>query len=68
MKDIPDNRLLRGRPVSDRILRECAAFTKAHPGFPRLVSISIGKHAEVAVYMRNGIVAFRRQVAAGWVN
>tara|TARA_R110002094_G_scaffold184797_6_gene161541 strand:+ start:1540 stop:2460 length:921 start_codon:yes stop_codon:yes gene_type:complete len=53
MKDIPDNRLLRGRPVSDRILRECNAFTAAHPGMPRLVSISIGEHAEVAVYMRN---------------
>ncbi|MFK7838331.1 MAG: bifunctional 5,10-methylenetetrahydrofolate dehydrogenase/5,10-methenyltetrahydrofolate cyclohydrolase [Sulfitobacter sp.] len=53
MKDFPDNRLLKGRPVSDRILSDCRSFTQANTGMPGLVSISIGDNPEVAVYMRN---------------
>ena len=50
-----DNRLLDGRAVRDRILLEVAQRVRTaaatHP-IGRLVSISIGDHTEVAVYVR----------------
>ena len=50
-----DNRLIDGRAVRDRILESVAA--RVHAGaakhkLGRLVSISIGEHKEVAVYVR----------------
>jgi len=50
-----DNRLLDGRPVRDRILDEVAERVRhasATHRIGRLVSISIGDHKEVAVYVR----------------
>ena len=50
-----DNRLLDGRAIRDRILGEVAERVKqaaaTHP-IGRLVSVSIGEHKEVAVYVR----------------
>lgn len=51
-----DHRLLDGRAVRDRILAEVAAAVdeaKARHPLGRLVSISIGEHPSVAVYIRN---------------
>jgi len=48
--------LLKGAPVRDRILkevRERVAAAKERHALGRLVSISIGEHPEVAVYIRN---------------
>ena len=54
---MPDNRLIDGRAVQQRILDEVRADTEkfADEGHPvgRLVSISIGDVAEVDVYIRN---------------
>ena len=51
-----EHQLLKGAPVRDRILAEVAdrveAAQRKHP-VGRLVSISIGDHPEVAVYIRN---------------
>jgi methylenetetrahydrofolate dehydrogenase (NADP+)/methenyltetrahydrofolate cyclohydrolase len=51
-----EHQLLKGAPVRDRILAEVAdrveAARRKHP-VGRLVSISIGDHPEVAVYIRN---------------
>ena len=51
-----EHQLLKGAPVRDRILAEVAdrveAAKRKHP-VGRLVSISIGDHPEVAVYIRN---------------
>lgn len=51
-----EHQLLKGAPVRDRILAEVAdrveAARRQHP-VGRLVSISIGDHPEVAVYIRN---------------
>ena len=50
-----DNRLLDGRAVRDRILGDVAEqvrqASKTH-AIGRLVSINIGEHKEVAVYVR----------------
>ncbi len=58
-----DNRLLDGRPVRDRILAAVAERVRAdaekHP-IGRLVSISIGEHKEVAVYVRGQVNAARK--------
>lgn len=51
-----DHRLLKGAPVRDRILADVARYvgeTSATHPLGRLVSISIGDHPEVAVYIRN---------------
>ena len=52
---VRDNRLLDGRAVRDRILESVAARVRdasATHSIGRLVSISIGEHKEVAVYVR----------------
>ncbi len=51
-----DHRLLKGAPLRDRIFAEVAArvsAAKQHHSLGRLVSISIGDHPEVSVYIRN---------------
>jgi len=51
-----EHHLLRGAPVRDRILGEVSArvaAAKAKHSIGHLVSISIGDHPEVAVYIRN---------------
>ena len=48
-----DPRLIDGKAVKARILGEVQDYTEAHPGIGRLVSVSIGDTAEVAVYVRN---------------
>ena len=51
-----EHHLLRGAPVRERILKEVAtrvAAAKAKHSIGHLVSISIGDHPEVAVYIRN---------------
>jgi methylenetetrahydrofolate dehydrogenase (NADP+)/methenyltetrahydrofolate cyclohydrolase len=52
---VKDNRLLDGRAVRDRILNDVAERVR-HASVThtigRLVSISIGEHKEVAVYVR----------------
>ena len=58
-----DNRLLYGKAVRDRILDEVAerlgrAGTTHRVG--RLVSVSIGEHKEVGVYVRGQISAAKR--------
>jgi len=58
-----DNRLLDGRAVRDRLLDGVAA--RVHAGaakhaLGRLVSISIGEHKEVAVYVRGQASAAKR--------
>lgn len=58
-----DNRLLDGNAVRDRILAEVAEQVKeASVGRPfgRLVSVAIGEHDEVAVYIRNQARAARK--------
>jgi methylenetetrahydrofolate dehydrogenase (NADP+)/methenyltetrahydrofolate cyclohydrolase len=58
-----DNRLLDGNAVRDRILAEVAERVKeasATRPFGRLVSIAIGEHDEVAVYIRNQARAARK--------
>lgn len=50
-----DNRLLNGKAVRERILAEVAthvAAARAEHDVGRLVSVSIGEHKEVAVYVR----------------
>jgi 5,10-methylene-tetrahydrofolate dehydrogenase/methenyl tetrahydrofolate cyclohydrolase len=50
-----DNRLLNGKAVRARILGEVAAHVtsaRAKHDIGRLVSVSIGEHKEVAVYVR----------------
>jgi methylenetetrahydrofolate dehydrogenase (NADP+)/methenyltetrahydrofolate cyclohydrolase len=58
-----DNRLLDGRAVRDRILGDVAervrAAQKTHP-MGRLVSISVGEHKEVGVYVRGQAKAAER--------
>lgn len=58
-----DHRLIDGRAVRDRILESVAARVRAgaarHP-LGKLVSISIGEHKEVAVYVRGQASAARR--------
>ena len=58
-----DNRLLDGRAVRDRILDDVADRVRqaeaTHP-VGRLVSIAIGEHKEVAVYVRGQASAARR--------
>jgi methylenetetrahydrofolate dehydrogenase (NADP+)/methenyltetrahydrofolate cyclohydrolase len=52
---VKDNRLLDGRAVRDRILEgvaERVRYAAATHAIGRLVSISIGEHKEVAVYVR----------------
>jgi methylenetetrahydrofolate dehydrogenase (NADP+)/methenyltetrahydrofolate cyclohydrolase len=54
--DRSDHRLLNGAPVRDRILaevRERVAAAQRKHAIGRIVSISIGEHPEVAVYIRN---------------
>jgi len=54
--DMQEHQLLRGAPVRERILNEVAERVReAHSkhAVGRLVSISIGEHPEVAVYIRN---------------
>lgn len=56
MFDPSDHRLLKGAPVRDRILaevRERVAKARERHAIGRIVSISIGEHPEVAVYIRN---------------
>lgn len=53
MSDLQDHRFIDGKAVGSRILEECKAFAVGVKDMPRLVSISIGTHPEVAVYMRN---------------
>lgn len=53
MSNTQDHRFIDGKAVSARILGECADFVATRPDMPRLVSVSIGEHAEVGVYMRN---------------
>ena len=51
-----DHRLLKGAPVRERLLAEVAdrvAAAREVHALGRLVSISIGEHPEVAVYIRN---------------
>jgi methylenetetrahydrofolate dehydrogenase (NADP+) / methenyltetrahydrofolate cyclohydrolase len=58
-----DNRLLDGRAVRDRILAEVAERVRAASAnhrVGRLVSISIGEHKEVAVYVRGQANAARK--------
>ena len=50
-----DNRLILGLPVKKEIIAEVRAYTDAHPGMPKLVSILIGDQAEAAVYVRNQV-------------
>jgi methylenetetrahydrofolate dehydrogenase (NADP+)/methenyltetrahydrofolate cyclohydrolase len=58
-----DHRLIDGRAVRDRILESVAARVRAgaakHP-LGKLVSISIGEHKEVAVYVRGQASAAQR--------
>lgn len=58
-----DNRLLDGKAVRDRILDEVAARVReaaaTHP-IGRIVSVSIGEHKAVAVYVRGQTAAARR--------
>ncbi|HET7131804.1 MAG TPA: tetrahydrofolate dehydrogenase/cyclohydrolase catalytic domain-containing protein, partial [Gammaproteobacteria bacterium] len=58
-----DNRLLDGRAVRDRILDDVAervrAAKKTH-SMGRLVSISVGEHKEVGVYVRGQAKAAER--------
>ncbi|HET8698035.1 MAG TPA: tetrahydrofolate dehydrogenase/cyclohydrolase catalytic domain-containing protein, partial [Gammaproteobacteria bacterium] len=58
-----DNRLLDGRAVRDRILDDVAervrAAQKTH-AMGRLVSISVGEHKEVGVYVRGQAKAAER--------
>src|SRR6187399_3771307 len=54
-RDVKDHRLLDGRAVRDRILNEVAErvrHAEATHTIGRLVSISVGEHKEVAVYVR----------------
>ena len=58
-----DHRLIDGRAVRDRILDSVAA--RVHAGaakrkLGRLVSISIGEHKEVAVYVRGQVSAAKK--------
>lgn len=56
MYDRSDHRLLKGAPVRERILDEVrarVARARAKHAIGRIVSISIGEHPEVAVYIRN---------------
>ena len=56
MFDPSDHRLLQGAPVRDRILaevRDRVTAARARHAIGRMVSISIGEHPEVAVYIRN---------------
>ena len=53
MSQPQDNRLISGKAVKARILEEVRAYAESQPKMPRLVSISIGDVAEVAVYVRN---------------
>jgi methylenetetrahydrofolate dehydrogenase (NADP+)/methenyltetrahydrofolate cyclohydrolase len=58
-----DNRLLDGRAVRDRILEDVAQRVRqaaATHAIGRLVSISIGEHKEVAVYVRGQASAARK--------
>src|SRR3954464_5945529 len=58
-----DNRLLDGRAVRDRILDEVAERVRhesASRTIGRLLSVSIGEHKEVAVYVRGQANAARR--------
>jgi methylenetetrahydrofolate dehydrogenase (NADP+)/methenyltetrahydrofolate cyclohydrolase len=58
-----DNRLLDGRPVRDRILREVAeqvARAAATHQIGRLVSVSIGGHDAASVYTRSQASAARK--------
>jgi len=50
---LEDPRLLRGKPVKDRILREVADYVRSVPHIGKLVSVSIGDVPEVAIYIRN---------------
>ena len=62
-----DNRLLDGRAVRDRILDDVAERVReaaATHAIGRLVSISIGEHKEVAVYVRGQANAARRRSAS----
>jgi methylenetetrahydrofolate dehydrogenase (NADP+)/methenyltetrahydrofolate cyclohydrolase len=58
-----DHRLLDGRAVRDRILEEVAARVReasATRPIGRLVSVSIGEHKEVAVYVRSQASAAKK--------
>ena len=58
-----DSNLLDGKAVRDRILAELAEHLKkatAEHSLGRLVSISIGEHREVAVYVRGQASAARK--------
>ena len=58
-----DHRLLDGRAVRDRILDDVASSVRqaaATHALGRLISISIGEHKEVAVYVRGQANAARR--------
>jgi methylenetetrahydrofolate dehydrogenase (NADP+)/methenyltetrahydrofolate cyclohydrolase len=58
-----DNRLLDGRAVRDRILREVAERVRAAQEkhtMGRLVSISVGEHKEVGVYVRGQATAAQK--------
>jgi methylenetetrahydrofolate dehydrogenase (NADP+)/methenyltetrahydrofolate cyclohydrolase len=58
-----DHRLLDGRAVRDRILADVAARVRAAAAtheIGRLVSISIGTHKEVAIYVRSQASAARK--------
>ena len=60
---VKDNRLLDGRAVRDRILEgvaERVRHASATHSIGRLVSISIGEHKEVAVYVRGQASAARK--------
>jgi methylenetetrahydrofolate dehydrogenase (NADP+)/methenyltetrahydrofolate cyclohydrolase len=60
---IKDHRLLDGRAVRDRILEDVARRVReaaARHSIGRLVSISIGEHKEVAVYVRGQANAAKR--------
>ncbi len=48
-----DHRLLKGRPVADKILADIAARTKDEADMGALVSITIGDVPEIDVYVRN---------------
>ncbi|MDH5344817.1 MAG: bifunctional 5,10-methylene-tetrahydrofolate dehydrogenase/5,10-methylene-tetrahydrofolate cyclohydrolase, partial [Gammaproteobacteria bacterium] len=51
-----EHQLLKGAPVRERILNEVAERVRearSKHAVGRLISISIGEHPEVAVYIRN---------------
>ena len=67
---IRDNRLLDGKAVRDRILAEVAervrqASATHHIG--RLVSVSIGEHQPVAVYVRGQALAAAKEIGRAHV-